>query len=147
MLNMKVNNDALVNVEQIAQNETDVARPVPLLVPVAYVQEDGEGIYSRSAAALYFTPDEKSIVRFPSDSGNQFYDYDRVTQVPETHPVWAALKDPGRKTGEQIIIPQSQEGRIGEPADPSLVQWFKSILEPQLQKDYAEFRKAQGLKP
>ncbi len=148
MLSMQVNNDSLF-AEQIAQDEIDVARPTIKLTPVAYIMEDVEGprFRGRNAASLYYTPDQQVIVRLPSDWGKRFYEYEAATQIPDTHPVWNALRDPNRKADEPIQIRQSEEGDIGKPADPALIKWFETTLEPQLQKDYADLRKAQGLEP
>jgi hypothetical protein len=146
MLSMKIENDALFNDEQTAQSENAVARPAIKLTPVAFVQEDGEGIYSRCCAEMYFAPDEQTIIRLPCNySGDLSYDYDKATQVPETHPVWAALKDPKRVPDKEIKIFQSAEGPIGSPANQMDAFWLKGILEPQIRQQIEEL-KASGLK-
>lgn len=148
MLSMQVNNSLFA--EQDAQGEIDVARPTIKLTPVAYIMEDVEGprFRNRTAASLYFTPDQEAIIRLPDSwRTNPFFDYEDATQVPNTHPVWAALRAPSRKADEPIQIRQKDEGDIGQPADPQLIKWFRETLEPQLQKEYAEYRKVQGLDP
>lgn len=117
-------------------------------MPVAYVMEESEGprFRGRSAASLYFTPDQQAIIRLPSSwCKNRFFDYEEATQIPSTHPVWEILKNQKQHSGEVIQIPESKEDDIGEPADPKLIKWFKEILDQQLQKETAEYRRAQGL--
>jgi hypothetical protein len=148
MLSMQVNNDRLF-AEQNAQDEIDVARPAIKLTPIAYILEEVEGprFQGRNAASLYYTPDQQQIIRLPSSWSKKFHEYDQARIVPETHPVWNALRDQNRKTDEPIRIRQSDEGDIGKFADPALIKWFEEILEPQLQEGYAELRKAHGLEP
>ncbi len=139
MLNMKVNNDALVNVEQIAQNETDVARPVPILRATAYITSKGDGSYGGAYAEIYPLPDG-SLIRLPIN-GKREYVYEKATEFPADH--HALLKAQQSQTydpSRAVKIDLDDEGPCGKPARKADVDWLKSILEPQIRRQIEELR-------
>ncbi len=149
MLTTSINNDALFgqglsNIEQTTLSVINVVRLVPTLIPLAAIFGDGEGHYSRYVAEFYSLPDGEAIIRLPFDDA---YKYVEATQIPDTHPLWAVLKDPNRDKRIPITIMRSKEGPVGEPANPRDVAWLKSILEPQIKRQLEELRRAESIEP
>jgi len=133
---------ALVVALRIVKDENEVKRTVPALQPVATILT-GEGGYEggRPHAYVYPLPDG-TLIRLRLN-GDNTYNYESATAIPNTHP---ASKAYAKNQNQEIELIVADEGDLGPRANPADVKRLKDRLDADMRRYLQEQANERRLK-